>query len=400
MAEEGLPEVVAFLQALVAIPSVNGVHDERSLATRIVEEAERLGLGAQRVGLSDTRPNALVEWGRGARGFAFIGHMDTVSEGSPTAWTYPPFGAEIHDGKLYGRGAADNKAGIACALYAIHLVQHHRLFNPASARLILAAVVDEESGASSPLGVRYLLDDNLLVADGAIYTYASDIICIGHRGLLRLIVRAQGEAIHSGSQVWSRGEGGVNAVTGLAALLVQLEKLDLPAQPHPSFGNLRPTITPGTVMRGGDFESMVPEWAEATVDIRLMPGQAAQEVVEAVERIIDVVTEERPGLTITLEIKNSLPAATIPAGHRLVELARKYTRVITGHEWRVAGAGPTNEGYMLIEAGIPTLCGFGPRGGNAHAPDEWVDIDSLASTIAMYVGIAIEYLTNETENTA
>jgi acetylornithine deacetylase/succinyl-diaminopimelate desuccinylase-like protein len=73
-------------------------------------------------------------------------------------------------------------------------------------------------------------------------------------------------------------------------------------------------------------------------------------------------------------------------------LAQKYTEAVTGRRWEIAGAGPANEGYMLIEAGIPTLCGFGPNGGNPHAPDEWVEIDSLPATLAMYGGIIHEYL--------
>jgi acetylornithine deacetylase/succinyl-diaminopimelate desuccinylase-like protein len=66
--------------------------------------------------------------------------------------------------------------------------------------------------------------------------------------------------------------------------------------------------------------------------------------------------------------------------------------MITGEEWAVAGAGPANEGYMFIEAGIPTLCGFGPQGGNAHAPDEYVEVGSLPQTIAMYAGIICDCL--------
>ncbi len=78
----------------------------------------------------------------------------------------------------------------------------------------------------------------------------------------------------------------------------------------------------------------------------------------------------------------------------MVKTAQQHARIITGHAWPVAGAGPANEGYMLIEAGIPTLCGFGPTGGNAHASDEWVALASLPQTIAMYAGIIRDYLNN------
>ena len=384
--------VVAVLQELVRIPSVNGRDDELAVAQRVVEAARHLGLQARLAGAKADRPNVLVRWGDGPAGFALIGHMDTVAEGDTSAWTSPPFDAAIRDGRLFGRGAADNKAGIACALYTIAIIRDHGLLDPATTNVTLAGVVDEESGASSQLGVRYLLDQDLLDGEGAIYTYASDIICVGHRGLLRLRLQATGQSIHSGSPAWSRGEGGVNAVTGLAAILVQLEDLDIPAPAHPAFDGLGCTLTPGTLVRGGEFESMVPAFAEATVDVRLMPGQSAADVLARIERVVQDEVARRPGLSMTITVKNNVPGAAIPADHRLVEIARHYTRAVTGREWPVAGAGPANEGYMLIQAGVPTLCGFGPRGNNAHAPDEWVELESLPHTIAMYAGIICDYL--------
>ena len=178
--------------------------------------------------------------------------------------------------------------------------------DPEEVTLILAGVADEESGASSALGVRYLLDEGHLPVQGAIYTYASDIVCVGHRGLLRLVLTAQGTAVHSGSDTWSRGEVGVNAVTALAAILLQLEQLQLPYEPHPAFDHLGFTLTPGTLFDGGEFESMVPAMATAVVDCRLMPGQSSRSsVLAAVQNIIDAECANRPGLTVTVKVKKS-----------------------------------------------------------------------------------------------
>jgi acetylornithine deacetylase/succinyl-diaminopimelate desuccinylase-like protein len=88
----------------------------------------------------------------------------------------------------------------------------------------------------------------------------------------------------------------------------------------------------------------------------------------------------------------NFPGAAIPMDHPLVTIAQDFTEVYTGRRWDAKGAGPGNEGYMLIGAGIPTLCGFGPTGGNPHAPDEWVDIESLPVTTAIYAGIIMDYL--------
>ena len=95
---------------------------------------------------------------------------------------------------------------------------------------------------------------------------------------------------------------------------------------------------------------------------------------------------------MSVQIKNRLPAAAIPAEHPLAQLAQRHAEAITGKAWPIRGAGPANEGYMLIGAGIPTLPGFGPSGGNAHAPGEWVAVDSLVETAVLYATIIQDYL--------
>jgi len=314
-----------------------------------------------------------------------------VAEGDPGSWSHAPFGAEIAGGKLFGRGAADNKAGAACGLYALGLLRQHGLLDLGSKRAIFAGVVDEESGASSALGVRFLLEQRALHANAAIYTYASRVICVGHRGLLRLRLQALGQAVHSGSEEWDHGSAGVNAATGLAEALVELERMKIESPHPPAFAGLSTKITPGMTMRGGDWQGMVPGKAEASVEVRLLPGASAEGILEQIDEILRRVQTRRPGLKLEREVGVSLPAAAIPMDHPLVKLAQRVTRDVTGRAWQAAGAGPANEGYMLIEAGIPTLCGFGPDGGNPHAPDEWVDVSSLAPTIAMFAAMACEY---------
>jgi succinyl-diaminopimelate desuccinylase len=384
--------LLAFLQELVRLKSVNGRYPEQPVAKRIVAEAVKLGLDGRLIAKESLRPNALVRWGSGPRGFALLGHLDTVAAGDASQWTSPPFEPEVRNGRLYGRGTADNKAGLAIGLYTLALLRDQGQLNPDEVTLILAGVVDEESGASSELGMRYLLDEGHLPVQGAIYTYTSDIVCVGHRGLLRLVLEAKGTAVHSGSDEWSRGEGGVNAVTGLAAILLQMEQLKLPYEPHPAFDHLGFTMTPGTLFSGGEFESMVPGAATAVIDCRLMPGQTPEMVINAVQRIIDAECRNRPGLRVTIQVKNRLPAAAIPAQHPLAQLAQRHAQTLTGQPWPIRGAGPANEGYMLIDAGIPTLPGFGPSGGSAHAPDEWVAVDSLAETAVLYATIIQDYL--------
>ena len=386
-ADDYAPNLTAFLGDLVRIPSVNGRDPEAALADRIRVEANQLGFESNLVALQPERPNILVSHGEGPERFALIAHMDTVAEGDPASWSSPPFGGEIKNGRMIGRGTADNKAGIACGLYTIALLRELQLIDPARQQVIVAGVVDEESGACSPLGVRHLLDSGLLRARGAIYTYASDIVCIGHRGLMRLELTARGRSVHAGLAEWHRRERGANAVTALADLLLRLEALNLPVSAPPGFEQLGFTVTPGTIFQGGSYPSIVPETASAVVDIRLLPGQSSAEVLERIRDQMLMVQNQRERISFEMKVTVDIPGAFIPQDHPLALLAQDYTEALTGRRWETAGAGPANEGYMLIGAGIPTLCGFGPTGGNPHAPDEWVEMDSLPRTVAMFAGI-------------
>lgn len=384
--------IVSFLDELVSLKSVNGSNSEKDIAIRIAEEAHKLNLQSQVEALDKNRPNVLISHGEGPFEFLFVAHMDTVAAGTEESWSSPPFKPTKRDGRIYGRGTADNKAGAACALYAISMMKDLRLIDNKNVKITLAAVSDEESGATSNIGVRHLLDNNLIQAKGAIYTYASDVVCIGHRGLLRLEIATTGKSVHTGGQEWNDGIEGTNAVTGLAAILLKLEATAIDAPPHPAFGNLRNVVTPGTIFKGGEFESVVPANAAAIVDIRLLPGQDPNIVLEQINLLVDHEMKIRPGLKVELRVKNSLPAVALEDDHPLVSIAIDVAQRATDRKWEAVGAGPANEGYMLINSGIPTLCGFGPTGGNAHAANEWIEIDSLTNTVAMYAAIAESYL--------
>ena len=395
MAERYGDQITKFLQDLVRIPSVNGRDSERKVAERIIAEGERLGLNSYLKAKNDNRPNAVITCGDGDQGFAIIAHMDTVAEGKHEDWTHPPFKAFIQNGLMFGRGTADNKAGIACGMYTMQIMRELGMIDLDQQKVILAGVVDEESGACSPLGVRFLLDEGVLKATGAIYAYASDIVCIGHRGLLRVEITTHGESVHAGLDSWHNRTQGVNAVMGLAEILIELERMQHPGGTFPGFEQLGFTITPGTIINGGDYASIVPNKASAIVDIRLLPGQEKATVLDKIMKIIERVKQNRDGLGTEIDIIVDIPGAAIPVDHPLAKIAQSYTEMVYGTPWEIRGAGPGNEGYMLISAGIPTLCGFGPVGGNPHAPDEWIEINSLSKTTAIFAGIISDYLSTQ-----
>jgi acetylornithine deacetylase/succinyl-diaminopimelate desuccinylase-like protein len=389
--EEQEADLIALCQQLVRVPSVNGVHPEEAIAQAIGQALAARGLVPETPLYEPGRPNVVAGLGQGEEALLFVGHMDTVPAGDPEDWLFDPFAAEIHNGRLYGRGACDNKAGIAIAITLLGILKEWE--GSLNGRVLLCCVPDEETGATGRIGIKPLLRDGYLNASQAIYAYPGlDLLSIGHRGLLRVRVQAKGEATHSGGDAWEFGQAGANAVTALAELLLTLEQWQPSYEPHPAFPGRRTVITPGTLIRGGEMESMVPAQAEAMIDSRLLPGQHGDALLTEMQRLAQQVEQRRPGIRFEWAKLIDLPAVSIPADTPVVTSLARWTEMLTGQRPVVAGAGPANEGYLLIGAGIPTVCGFGPPGGNAHAADEYVEVAGLLQTAKIYAAAALDLL--------
>lgn len=376
-------EMTAFCARLLQTPSVNGVHDERALALVIAEQAKALGLDIQVVGANPNRPNVIISTSsEGPTGLLLVGHLDTVPAGDEAAWSHPPFAGEQADGKLYGRGAVDTKGGMTAALYALWLLKQHPEALP-HGRAQLVCVPDEESGATGTLGIKWLHENGLLEGKGAIYAYSEDYITLGHRGLLRYKLVCHGQAVHSGSNEWQQGTAGKNAVTGMARLLLELESLKFEYSTTPYFTSYRPIITAGTLIQGGVSINIVPDTCEAWIDIRLTPEFDRPQMEALIDDCITRVSGER-GVAFERVLLNDAAAVLTPDDAAIVQVLESVVRDVKGKDPQRVVAGPTNEGYLLVERGIPTICGFGPMGENAHAVDEYVEIDSLPQTAAIF----------------
>ncbi len=371
---------------LLQIPSVNGVDDEIHVAEALAAQAQALGLHVLLAGENPRRPNIIVSTAPdGPTGLLLIGHLDTVPPGEAASWFYPPFSGQIADGRIYGRGAVDTKGGIAAALYALAaLAQTPSAL--AGGRVQLICVPDEESGATGTLGIRFLAAQGLLSGQGAIYAYSGDDIILGHRGLVRYRLMARGAAVHTGSRDWQERTAGANAVTAMARLLLALEAVTTPYSTAPYFQAYRTVITPGTVIQGGTSINIVPEHCEALVDIRTTPEYDLGRVEHILQNALSQAAA--PGIHFTYELLNQVPAAVSNDQAAIFIQAEAAVRRVKGIQPVRAVAGPANEGYLLIERGIPTVCGLGPSGANAHAADEFVEIDGLVDAALIYALVA------------
>jgi acetylornithine deacetylase/succinyl-diaminopimelate desuccinylase-like protein len=395
MVRQQFEHEVTFLQRLVRAKSENRYTAETSpanapveaeVAAVIVEKMQQLGWQGELHGVSEQRQNVLcVLPGQDPAGRTLILtiHMDTVPASS--GYTRDPWGAQIEGRRLYGLGAADAKAQIAAFISAVSALQEAHI--ELAGTIKLAFVVDEETGACSSYGTRYLLEQGLLDGDAAIIGEpGEDKIAVGHRGLYRFKIRTRGEAVHTGLKEWEMKTRGHNAAIDMARIIQALSTCELPLIPSPAFPNRKNVLTFPTLLQGGEGINIVPEQCEAYGDVRLLPHLKAEEIRGTIERCL-------APLSIPYELEEIVyvPAAETPLDAPIVQALSESIRDITGQSLRLEGAGPACDGWMFRAQGIETICGYGVQCGGVHSADEWIDLESLQRVTEVYARTILKY---------
>lgn len=387
---------IEFLQQLVRANSVNAYTAEASppdvpveaeVAALIHEKMRQLGWRPAMHGVSPERPNVLCTLPgaeEAGRTLILTIHMDTVP--ASQAYTRNPWGAQIENGRLYGVGAADAKAQIAAFIYAAHALELASV--RLAGNLTLAFIVDEETGACSPYGTRYLLEKGLVNGDAAIVGEPGDRkVAIGHRGVYRFKIRTRGESVHTGLQEWEFNTRGHNATVDMACIIQALSSCAFPHTRSDAFPGRKNVLTFPTLIQGGSSVNMVPESCEAYGDLRLMPGLSAHDVRYLIEdclRPLDLVYE--------LQEVVFVPAVETPRSALIVETLARSIQEVTGTSPKVEGAGPACDGWMFSRRGIETVCGYGVECGGVHGADEWVGLASLLRVTEIYARTILNYL--------
>ena len=395
LTDEQFGEEVKFLQRLVQTNSCNPFTSDSSpadapveaaVATRITEQMYLFGWQPHLYGVSEQRKNVVCTRGNKSDGKTLILniHMDTVP--ASAAYTRDPWGAEIDGGKLYGVGVADGKAQIAAFMYAVRTLEFAGI--ELGGRVKLAFVVDEETGASSPYGTHFLLEQGLLDGDAAIVGEPGNSkIAIGHRGVYRFCIRTYGDAIHTGLKEWEQGTRGHNAVVDMSQIIHALFTCPLPNTSSTAFPGRKNVITFPTIITGGSGVNIVPEMCKAYGDIRLLPPLSLADVRLAIE-------EHLASINIAYQLQDVVfvPAVETAQGADIVKVLAKSVEEITGSRPRLEGAGPACDGWMFSTRGIDTICGYGVTCGGVHGADEWIDLDSLRQITTIYAQTILSYL--------
>lgn len=389
-------ELVALTRDLVRIPSVVRPGDpeatEAAVADYIAQWFAREGVDVERQPVAPGRPNVVAWIGPPkSRCLLLEGHTDVVTEGDPAAWRFPPFGGQLHDGRIWGRGAADMKGGLAAAMMALAAIKRSGVALPG--RLMVAALVDEEGDMQ---GVRHFCATPLgqTVEAAIVCEPEQNELCLEQRGVVWARVALHGRMAHG-----AMPETGVNPLKGVAALLAEAVRLEqrLRQMSRRSRYLKPPTVTPTIVrapVHGLPQANVIPGLAEVTLDIRLTPGPEESEVGAEIERACQRVAARVPGLTVTWHALNGFRMPTrVDRRERLVRAVRAGIRQATGRRAVFGGVPGSTDGTILRTLrGIPIVtCGPGKRH-IPHQVNEFVDVAELIDAARIYVASALMYL--------
>ena len=396
-------EQVDFLAELVRVPSDNppgdcGAHGERAAAL-----LEGLGFTVERdpVPESECRAHGMISatnlivrrrFGPGPT-VALNAHGDVVAPGK--GWSSDPYGAEIRDGMMHGRGVAVSKSDFATYAYALRALEESNA--PLAGTVELHFTYDEETGGE--IGPKRLLDTGLSKPDLALSAGFSYAVVSAHNGCLHLEVAVKGRSAHAALP--HTGRDALEAATGILAALYA-ERAGYGAVTSKIAGITSPSLVVGLIS-GGINTNVVPDHASFRLDRRMIPEEQPEAVEQDLRAAIAAAAARFPGVEV--EVRRIMLAEALkplPGVERLIGPLTRHASRVFGVPVEATGSPLYTDGRHYAKAGIPTvLYGAGPRTileANAHAADERLVLSDLRNATEVVAAALAEVLGNkETE---
>ncbi len=375
--------VAATLAQLVQINSVNSSYEggpgEGEIAAWIEQYFQKRGIEVWRQDVFPGRPNVIARLpGQNSeRRVILEAHTDTVSV---QGMTIPPFEARIADGRLYGRGSCDTKAGLAAMMEAVASLHAEKITPPCE--VWLAAVVDEEY---SYRGVVKLCEG--LTGHAALVAEPTGLrAVIASKGVLRWRIHVRGKAAHS-----SKPHLGINAINHMARVILALE------QDHQKLAQIsHPLLGPATcnvgVIQGGVQVNFVPDTCVIELDRRLLPGEKTGAVLAHYQQILDQLKSVHPDLDVWMEDPPLLTDEALETSAE-ADAARTASAVLTsmGLNGSLCGVPFGSDASKLSRQGIPSLV-IGPGSiDRAHAAVEYVELDQVERAVEFYRNFILRF---------
>ena len=371
----------ALTRALVRVDSRNptlvaGAPGEGPCAALLRDVLDAWGFRTELHDAAPGRPNLVARIGGAAeeagRSLMFNGHLDIVGvEGM----IHPPFTADERDGRLYGRGSADMKGGIAAMCAAALRAARGGL----RGEIVIAAVADEEYES---LGTRALLERGVR-ADACVVTEPTRLaIMPAHRGFVWLEVEITGRAAHG-----SRWDIGVDAIRHAGLLLAELDAHDadvLPRRTHPLLG--RGSLH-ASLIEGGIGMSTYPDRCVLRLERRTIPGETATDAIDEVQRACDRIRARRATFAAEVRLLVTQGPSDVAVASPLVQ-GLGAALGASGERVTVEGMSAWTDAALLNDAGIPAVC-FGPGDISlAHAAEEYIPLDEIDRATSVLASFA------------
>jgi succinyl-diaminopimelate desuccinylase len=378
-------EETQFLAELVKVPSDNPPGDCAAHAARAAVLLEKLGFAVARHAVPDAlvRANGMIScvnlliresFGPGPT-IACNAHGDVVPPG--TGWTTDPYGGEVRDGRMYGRGVAVSKSDFATYAYALLALKAAVASGAKLGGAIeLHFTYDEEAGGAN--GPAWLLQQGLSKPDYALSAGFAYGITTAHNGCLHLEVEVLGKSGHA-----AEPEKGVDALEAATGMLVDVYALrrTYTAIRSRTAGITSPTLVVGLI-EGGVNTNVVPDRVVFRLDRRIVPEENPADVEATLTRALQASAAKWPGIMVRVRrILLAQPFMPIPGQEVLVAAIRKNARAVLGDDIQAHGVPLYTDARHYSAAGVPTaLYGAGPRTlaeANGHREDENLKLDDL-----------------------
>jgi len=376
-------EVVKFCQELVRIKSVNPPGDELQAAEYVASVLKKLGLEVELIKHSPTRASVLarLKSTRKKPGLLYNGHLDTVPVGAEE-WIHEPFRADVAEGKIWGRGTADMKGGLAVIMVAAKALTEARV--PLQGDFVIAATAGEEADSLGATALAARPDLGPVQAVVIPEPSYNDIF-VAEKGAFWIEITTQGKTAHG-----SMPEMGRNAVMMMVTLINELGKMSFPYKEHPLLGGFSQSIN---TIAGGVKTNVVPDYCAVTVDMRTVPGQDHRAILRQVEDLIADLSRRLPDFKALVKVTNDrAPVETSPEEPAV----QSFADVVA----EVAGERPVPKGvryYTDAVAFVPVLrapmiiCGPGDAK-LAHQPNEYVEVSKLVQAARIFTLAAAKLL--------
>ena len=376
-------EQVTFLQKVIQVPTDTPPGNNTPHALHVAELVKAYGMQAEPYAVPEavvreagleSITNLIIkrQYGQGGKTLALNAHGDVVPPGE--GWTYPPYGAEIHEGCIYGRAAAVSKCDFSTYIFAVRALES--LGADLTGRIELQFTYDEEFGGE--LGPGWLLKNKLTKPDLAIAAGFSYQIITAHNGCLQFEVTVNGKMGHaavptSGVDALQAAVKIMNALYGLNETYKSI-KSTVPGINHP-YLNIG-------LITGGTNTNVIPGKVVLKLDRRMIPEEDPAQVEQSIRDTIDSVWKAIPG--ITAETKRILLARALkplPGSAELVSALQLHAKEEFGEAIPACGTPLYADARLYCEAGIPVvLYGAGPRTveeSRAKQPDERLELEDL-----------------------